>query len=345
MSLIDEALKRARLDAARQDAARQTLAEAPRGSGFASPWAHMPETRRRHPASAGRRQTLLAAVAGASLLIGFAGIGFFLRSPHGAAPTRAAEAGAPPAAAPSPSDAASPSDTASPSGAADGGQAEAPRSRRTAAARTAARAGDTPEKRRPPGAPTLPSTVAVARGARAPAGSDADPAAASSRLRHAGVPDGDRAAAARSAAAEPPAAALPPGAASESPTAPVAAPTAPTTAAPSALVAAPLAANLQGSPAGAAAPSAAAPAPAAAATAGSARVAIDGGTYVREVTLADGSAVKLSGIAFSDSPAAVINGKVLAPGQGVDSVTVDKIEADRVTLRDRSGILFYLRLN
>jgi hypothetical protein len=42
---------------------------------------------------------------------------------------------------------------------------------------------------------------------------------------------------------------------------------------------------------------------------------------------------------------AVINGKVLGPGQGVDAVTVDKIEPNRVTLRHRSGLLFYLRLN
>ncbi|HLX08737.1 MAG TPA: hypothetical protein VKY89_12830, partial [Thermoanaerobaculia bacterium] len=72
----------------------------------------------------------------------------------------------------------------------------------------------------------------------------------------------------------------------------------------------------------------------------------DGGTYVGEVKLADGSLVKLSGIAWSDaSPVAVINGRVIGPGQGVDEVTVDKIEPGRVTLRHRSGALFYLRLN
>ncbi len=72
----------------------------------------------------------------------------------------------------------------------------------------------------------------------------------------------------------------------------------------------------------------------------------DGGTYVGEVKLADGSSVKLSGIAWSDaSPAAVINGKVVGQGQGVDDVTVDRIEPDRVALRHRSGALFYLRLN
>ena len=72
----------------------------------------------------------------------------------------------------------------------------------------------------------------------------------------------------------------------------------------------------------------------------------DGGTYVGEVKLADGSLVKLSGIAWSNaSPVAMINGKLIGPGQGVDQVTVDKIERDRVTLRHRSGALFYLRLN
>jgi hypothetical protein len=42
---------------------------------------------------------------------------------------------------------------------------------------------------------------------------------------------------------------------------------------------------------------------------------------------------------------AVLNGKVLGPGQGLDQVTVDRIEPERVTLRLRSGIVFYLRLN
>jgi hypothetical protein len=80
--------------------------------------------------------------------------------------------------------------------------------------------------------------------------------------------------------------------------------------------------------------------------AGAVKTVEDGGTYVGEVLLADGSAVKLSGIAYSDaSPVAVINGKVLGPGQGVDDVTVDKIEPERVTLRHRTGILFYLRPN
>ena len=72
----------------------------------------------------------------------------------------------------------------------------------------------------------------------------------------------------------------------------------------------------------------------------------DGGSYVGEVKLADGSSVKLSGIVWSDvSPVAVINGKLVGPGQAVDQVTVDKIEPGRVTLRHQSGALFYLRLN
>jgi hypothetical protein len=63
------------------------------------------------------------------------------------------------------------------------------------------------------------------------------------------------------------------------------------------------------------------------------------------VKLPDGSSIKLSGIAYSAaSPVAVINGKVLGPGQGFDQVTVDKIEPGRVTMRHRSGALFYLRL-
>jgi hypothetical protein len=90
----------------------------------------------------------------------------------------------------------------------------------------------------------------------------------------------------------------------------------------------------------------AAPTRAAAAPAAAVRTMADGGTYVGEVKLADGSLVKLSGIAWSDaSPVAMINGKLVGPGQGVDQVTVDKIERDRVILRHRSGALFYLRLN
>jgi hypothetical protein len=71
----------------------------------------------------------------------------------------------------------------------------------------------------------------------------------------------------------------------------------------------------------------------------------DGGSYSGEVKLPDGSSIKLSGIAYSAaSPVAVINGKVLGPGQGFDQVTVDKIEPGRVTMRHRSGALFYLKL-
>ena len=81
MSLIDEALKRARLDAARQDAARQAGGGAgaggPRG-GFASPWTHMEQSRGRRRSEA-RRIAAVAAMA-LSLLAGAAGSVLFFRS-------------------------------------------------------------------------------------------------------------------------------------------------------------------------------------------------------------------------------------------------------------------------
>jgi hypothetical protein len=79
MSLIDEALKRARLDAARQDAARQAGgagAGGPRG-GFASPWTHMEQSRGRR---SDPRRIAAAAVVALSLLVGAAGIVLFVKS-------------------------------------------------------------------------------------------------------------------------------------------------------------------------------------------------------------------------------------------------------------------------
>ena len=59
----------------------------------------------------------------------------------------------------------------------------------------------------------------------------------------------------------------------------------------------------------------------------------DGKAYVNEVPLPGGGAVKLNGIAFSpDHPIAVLDGRVVAPGEVVQGFTVLEIQADHVTL-------------
>ncbi len=375
MSLIDEALKRARLDAARQDAARQTLAEAPRGGGFASPWAHMPpagEPRRRggRGTGSGARQAAFAAVAVVSLAIGAAGITLYLRSPRGVTPP------APPSPARGNPLAALAGTTPDSAGAAPSRSPADSRPDVSADARPAgargARARDETDRRRVANdggaADRTPDEQAAARAAE-------DGRRAASDRRRGSVPEaaagtgaGARIASG-AAGAEPPAESRAPGSSrvgerstpggagttapqGESPP-PLSDPAAAQPGAPAAASLSQAVSSPRSSATGSAAQAAPGAPPAAGAAAapssqgaGAARIAADGGTYVGEVKLPDGSAVKLSGIAFSDlSPVAVINGKVLGPGQGTEQITVDKIEADRVTLRARSGILFYLRLN
>lgn len=61
---------------------------------------------------------------------------------------------------------------------------------------------------------------------------------------------------------------------------------------------------------------------------------IEGRTYVGEVAAPGGGAVKLSGIAFSETnPVAVLNGQVVSPGAIVEGMTVLEIQADHVKLR------------
>jgi len=92
----------------------------------------------------------------------------------------------------------------------------------------------------------------------------------------------------------------------------------------------------------AAAPAAATPAqpPAAAPSQGAAGLA-DGKSYAGEVPLPGGGAVKLNGIAFSqDHPIAVLDGRVVEPGEIVQGFTVVAIEAGRVKLQGYGATVF-----
>lgn len=60
----------------------------------------------------------------------------------------------------------------------------------------------------------------------------------------------------------------------------------------------------------------------------------DGKSYVNEVPIPGGGVVKLNGIAYSpDHPIAVLDGRVVAPGEVVQGFTVLEIQADHVTLQ------------
>jgi hypothetical protein len=60
----------------------------------------------------------------------------------------------------------------------------------------------------------------------------------------------------------------------------------------------------------------------------------DGKAYVNEVPIPGGGVVKLNGIAYSpDHPIAVLDGRVVAPGEVVQGFTVLEIQADHVTLQ------------
>jgi hypothetical protein len=309
MSLIDEALKRARLDAARQAGA----ADHPRG-GFASPWSHMPA------APGGRRQgarrIALGAAMAVSLLIGGTGILLSVRSAgRGAgAGTRATGNGAPPA----PGHRLT-SDRS--------GLDEASRGERDERAGVGERAGRDERARRNGRMLDDGRGGREPRVAAAPRNAGAD--SARSSVGPPAVVDGSATGTALAGAASP--AASEAGTAGREPAAVATDPPATATEG----------AGAPASPAGSGAAATTAPAAGAAA----AGVVADGGTYTGVARLADGSTLQLSGIAWSDaSPAALINGRVLGTGESLGDVTVDKIEPHRVTLRHRSGALFYMRV-
>jgi hypothetical protein len=100
------------------------------------------------------------------------------------------------------------------------------------------------------------------------------------------------------------------------------------------------------SPAPAAAPIAEverpAPAPIPAASAGNSGDLVEGQVYTGEVPVPGGGNLKLNGIVFSqDHPIAVLDGRVMGPGESVQGFTVVAIESGRVKLQGH-GTTVYL---
>jgi hypothetical protein len=67
-------------------------------------------------------------------------------------------------------------------------------------------------------------------------------------------------------------------------------------------------------------------------------------SYVREVPVEGGAALRLNGIAFSEKPVALFGDKVLAPGESVGGFTVMEIERKRVKLQGPGGTVVYVSL-
>lgn len=94
------------------------------------------------------------------------------------------------------------------------------------------------------------------------------------------------------------------------------------------------------------APAAPAPAPETSQPSGATEAAVaagleDGKTFVREVPLPGGGALRLNGIAFSENPVALFSDKVVAPGEEVQGFKVSKVEAGRVELQGH-GVTVYV---
>ena len=68
---------------------------------------------------------------------------------------------------------------------------------------------------------------------------------------------------------------------------------------------------------------------------------VDGKVYEGEVPVPGGGSVKLNGIAFSqDRPVAVLDGRVMGPGESIQGFTVVSIESGRVTLQGHGTTVF-----
>ena len=64
-------------------------------------------------------------------------------------------------------------------------------------------------------------------------------------------------------------------------------------------------------------------------------------SFVRRVTLDDGTVVRLGGIAWSEeAPLAYLNGKLYGKGESVAGLLVERIERERVLLRGARGPVF-----
>ena len=68
---------------------------------------------------------------------------------------------------------------------------------------------------------------------------------------------------------------------------------------------------------------------------------MEGDTYVGEVPVPGGGSVKLNGIVFSpDHPIAVLDGRVMGPGETVQGFTVVAIESGRVKLQGHGATVY-----
>ncbi len=83
------------------------------------------------------------------------------------------------------------------------------------------------------------------------------------------------------------------------------------------------------------------PAPSNPAPAGDSGSLVDGRVYVGEVPIPGGGSVKLNGIAFSqDQPVAVLDGRVMGPGEIVGGFTLVAIESGRVKLQGHGATVY-----
>jgi len=68
---------------------------------------------------------------------------------------------------------------------------------------------------------------------------------------------------------------------------------------------------------------------------------VDGKVYVGEVPIPGGGSVKINGIAFSqDQPVAVLDGRLMGPGESVGGFTLVAIESGRVKLQGHGATVY-----
>ena len=68
---------------------------------------------------------------------------------------------------------------------------------------------------------------------------------------------------------------------------------------------------------------------------------VDGQTYAGEVPVPGGGKVKLNGIVFSQTqPVAMLDGRVMGPGEVIHGFTITAIEAGRVKLQGYGATVF-----
>jgi hypothetical protein len=83
------------------------------------------------------------------------------------------------------------------------------------------------------------------------------------------------------------------------------------------------------------------PTPSNPAPAGDSGSLVDGRVYVGEVPIPGGGSVKLNGIAFSqDQPVAVLDGRLMGPGEIVGGFTLVAIESGRVKLQGHGATVY-----